>query len=659
MRFDGLLSRRWLVARFLLILVAAAAFHLVIYRDLQSQRELMFERGFTSPRLEELSRVEKEFTQVFELAHRYVEQRDSTTLENVQRALDILWSRANSVLDKTYQKAYGADVDISLIAQLKVDLPKLETAIGQLRPKALETLEPVEGIWNEYRQKISDFSDSAYGARVRILQDNNLGQWQLFSALKKYQLAFTIYGGALLLLLLAELLWANRIVGRLKGSNERNRRLANTDHLTGLYNRRSLDHHLAGHVKLASEAPLSAIAIDIDRFRSVNDSFGHAIGDRLLVEVAARISQTVDNGLVGRMSSDEFIVLIDRPVEGAQRLAQRLCKAIAQPFDIGDRMYEPSASVAVVGDIDGMVAEEIIQSANAAMLEAKAQGGGQVVRFRSEMMRNIRERAVIESDLPDAIKDSRIEIVVQPKFRLADRSVHGFEALARWQHPELGWVSPEKFCGIADASGYSSALGLRIADLALQVTATARAKGFGGRMSINVSPAFGSHPTFVADMQALLAKHGLKASDIEFEVTEEAMMSEASAVRDNMTAMRKLGAAVAIDDFGKGHSNISRLTKLSVSVIKVDKTVIGEGVEERSRRAIIKSLVQLARELEVELIVEGVETEEQARSLVDLGVLTAQGYLFARPMPPLKLISWLAEQTPPQGGAAGRGLAVA
>ncbi|EBV3599975.1 hypothetical protein DOI34_25775, partial [Salmonella enterica subsp. enterica serovar Virchow] len=193
MTADSLISRPWLLVRFAVILAAAATFHLVIHGDLQDQRRQMAERGFVSPRLEEISRVEKEFSEVFEMSRRYVEPPRDVELDDVKLALDILWSRVNSIMDKTRSNrdAYGKDVDIGLIERLNADLPGIEAAVAQLRPEAIDSKAPLEAYWISYRRDISEFGDAAYGARIRILQDNNLSQWQLFAALKKYQLAFS------------------------------------------------------------------------------------------------------------------------------------------------------------------------------------------------------------------------------------------------------------------------------------------------------------------------------------------------------------------------------------------------------------------------------------------------------------------------------------
>lgn len=641
---DWFFSRRWLALKFALILCAGISFHIVAVNELEVQQEKLATRNFDSPRLESLSRLEIEFHQIFEKGRAYVAGR--APIEDVKLALDIFWSRIGTYGDPGRLQMYADEgVDVALLGSVREDLPAIDAAVQELRTHDQKSMASLDAFHDRHVDAIDQFSDAAYAARVRVIQENSTAKVNLFDALRRYELMFTLYGAGLFIFLLAEVAWANSASKNLRRSAEANQRLANTDPLTGLYNRRFLDEELTRRkAKSNGGRPLSAIAIDIDGFQTVNDSLGHAIGDQMLVEVARRIEAVSNGAIVTRVSSDEYITLVEAGSPGALYLAERIRGAVSQPINLGDRPYSPSVSIAVVDNVDTKTPGETIQAANAAMREAKAKGGGHVIQFQDIMLRPIRERNVIDADLTEAIRQDGIHIVVQPKVTLADRNVHGFEALARWQHPQLGWVSPETFCNIADATGRSATLGLKIADLAFEFTAAARRAGQDGRMSINVSPAFGSHPTFVADMCGLINKHGLAASDVEFEVTEEAMLSGASAVRDNMMAMRALGSAVSIDDFGKGHSNISRLTKLAVSVIKVDKTVIGEGVDIRSSRAIIKGLVELARELEIELLVEGVETEDQVRTLMELGVMTAQGYLFSRPLPPLKLLTWLAEQ---------------
>ena len=255
--------------------------------------------------------------------------------------------------------------------------------------------------------------------------------------------------------------------------------------------------------------------------------------------------------------------------------------------------------------------------------------------------RAIARRSIIRADLADAIKQGQIEIAAQPKTRLPNGEICGYEALVRWRHEKLGPVSPELLCQTADLIGLSSALGLAIADRAFELAASLKRSGFGARMAINVSPAFGSQPAFVDDLKQVLDRHSLSADDIELEVTEDALVQDLGIIRSNMAAFKALGAHIAIDDFGKGHSNIGRLITLPVSDIKIDKLATDRVVQDHRARAIIKSIVALADALGIVSTVEGVETQRQADVLAGLGVKQIQGYLVAPPMAPLKLLAWL------------------
>ncbi len=634
-------SRWWLAARFAVIIGLAVAFHAYAYSDLNDQRERMAQRGFNTGRLEVLSRLENEFHRVTGAARRYVA--GTAEQSEVKLELDIFWSRIGAGITEARSRIYeGQKVDIAVLDQLKVVLPAMDDAVAQLRTGDPASLGPLNAIEEKVRVPLAEFADASYAARVKSLQETAVAHWQLFGTLKRYQMAFTGYGVALLVLLLGELLWADRIVRRLRSTSESNKQLAELDNLTGLFNRHSFDRQLQREL-WHDDAKLTTISLDIDRFHSVNDSLGHGAADRLLVEIARRVRETAGSDVfTARMSSDEFVLLTNRQsIDEVRVLAQRLQKAATQPADLGDRFYHPSVSMAICEHPLGSDKKDIVQEINATMQAAKSAGGGAIVEFQPEFMKTLRERAIIEADLAAAIAASEIHIVAQPKFALADRSVVGYEALVRWNHPTLGFVSPELFCKIADSIGLSAALGLKVADLAFELAANLKRAQFGGRMSINVSPAFGSHPTFVGDLLRVLARHGLAPNEVELEVTEEAMMSESDMAHANLTELRRLGMHIAIDDFGKGHSNISRLSRFAASVIKVDKSLMDQTSSDKSASAIIGALAQLCAKLGLELIVEGVETEEQAKLLESLNVRKAQGYLFARPMAPLALIAWL------------------
>lgn len=642
-------SRRWLFVKFLALIAVVLGVHVLTYRELERQRTLIASSGFESARLEILSRLESEFDRVMTEGRMYTEGRQDNgwpvTLDAVKLALDVFWSRVGSGGNDAYSQVYvDQGVDVSVLADLQKALPEIEAAVNQLRAGDAKSLEPLNAFWLRFHQRVREFNEAAYVARIRALQNSSEAQFQLFATLHRYQIGVIALGAIMLLLFLAEWFWASRIVDRLRVSNERNRELAEVDALTGLYNRGALDRELSRRLAQPFAESLTAIGVDIDRFRSVNDSLGPTVGDKLLVAIAHRIREVARDGYVSRMAGDEFLVLLGAPITQARDTAAQLAAALSAPIFVGDRYYQPSTSIAVAAQDQAHTPEDVIQSVTVTMSEAKAYGGGAVVEYHADLIRNARENAVIEGDLAHAIQYGQIEIVAQPKVRTVDRSFIGFEALARWNHPSLGFVPPEKFCKVADTIGLSSELGLRVADLAFELGSKIKRAGHAGRTSINVSPAFGSHPAFVKNILQLLEKHDLTPSDIEFEVTEEYMLFEFGELRANMHDIHALGAHVSIDDFGKGHSNISRLSRLAVSVIKADKSLIDNAGSDRASRAILRGLVQLSDELGISLLVEGVETEEQARLLLDIGVKFAQGYLFSRPQPPQMLMSWLAER---------------
>lgn len=642
---EWIYSKRWLAIKFVALVCIALAFHAVVYRSLRSQMDQMEKRGFDSARMEVLSRFEPEFQRIHDLGSLYVAGQDNVQTADVQLALDIFWSRVVAGLGDEYYRTYGDQkIDISIIYDLQQSLPLFEAAVHQLKPGDPASLDELTRLWRHYRDGVTAFSEAAYVARVRRLTDASSDQWALFEKLHWYQIATTAYGALFLLVFLVELYWSRRIVGRLEASSTKNHELANTDPLTNLANRRAFDAELAR--RSVADRRIAGLWIEIDRFKAVNDAFGHAVGDKILGAVASRLSALGPNLFVARIAGDAFFILLDRGASHCLAMAERLCMEMRNPIIIDGKRYDASVSigVAVVKQPDNDSPERLLQMASLALMAAKKEGGPPAVLFTEELQKQNEVHAVVEEDLATAIDSSQLEIAVQPKTSLPDGDICGFEALVRWCHPTLGPINPELLCQIADEIGLSSRLGLMVADRAFELTAALKRGGFGARMSINISPAFGGHPTFVRDVNAILDRHDLTPHDIELEVTEESLMSDIGPIRDNMREFKRLGAHIAIDDFGKGHSNISRLLHLSVSDIKIDKSMTDGIVLDYRARAIISSVVDLASTLGMEAIVEGVETQEQADILTQLGVKQIQGYLISPPLHPLKLVAWLEQR---------------
>lgn len=656
MNLSWLFSQRWQAVKFVTVVCIVGLFQMAVQDRVEHQLHNLNARGFISNRLEAYSRFEKEFFQVYDYARRVAEGDSTSSIEQAKLALDVLWSRVNTLkTDDAMLTKYG--IDLSSIAELRRDLPALEAAIQGLGAADASALAQINQLWQKHRDGISTFSDDIGVARVKQLTESVSDQWELNQSIKWFQTMFAVFCAGLLLVLLAEMFWASRVVRRLEASNVENKRLAETDTLTGLFNRRSFDREME---RLCAEnRRVSVIGVDVDRFSSINNSFGHGAGDKLLVEVANRLRSLSARAFVSRTAGDEFALIIDGDKALAMALAEDIRTASTQPVDLGDRLFNPSVSIGVVHVESKAQPEARLQELNAAVWEAKRRGGGQVLVYQEEFSKEMRERDHVQSDLPQALAAQEVEIVVQPQIRLATGEVSGFEALVRWTHRSFGPISPEILARVADSNGMSSRLGLYIAERAFAVARTLKASGFRDRMSINISPAFGSHPTFVGDIEALLDKHGLSARDIELEVTEEALLSDIGPIRDNLNRLQRLGASVAIDDFGKGYSNITRLMKLAVSVIKIDRSAIETIAEDHRSRSIVHSIVDLAKALDVGVIAEGIETQGQADALRELGVDNIQGYLIARPMTPSTALLWMREWIERSDGKLSGGVAVA
>lgn len=648
-------SRRWLVFKFAVLFGAAISLHNIIYADLEKHRTLIASSGFDSARLEVMSRLESEFELVFQRGESYARGDAAATIEAVNLALDVFWSRVGSGSNESYAQVYAEQgVDISVLADLQKALPDIELGVKSLRYGDLASYGLLADIWHRLKDRVAAFNEAAYAARVKKLQDSSQAEFQMFDALRTYQHGVSLIGLCLLALFFGELVWASRIASNLRGKSDEATRLANTDHLTGLHNRRAFDAELLARLAGSSHQTFTMLLIDVDHFSTVNRSLGHATGDRILVEIAHRIRESAAIAHVSRLAGDEFAVLINTNAAAATIAATNIAQHIGKAIDLGDRLYRPTVSISICEHSEKHSAdpETMMLRANSAVRQAKSLGGSRCILFDEAMLGDVNERKLIEADLPRAISDGAIEIAVQPKVLVSDGSLCGLEALARWQHKDMGWVSPEKFCTIADENGMSSQLGLAIADRAFEVASALKKAGKGVPLSINVSPAFASHPAFVGNMTRLMALHDIVPSDVELEVTEEAMLSDFDIIRRNLSELHRAGTRIAIDDFGKGYSNINRLTTLAADCIKVDKAAVDNIVEDTRARAIVKSIISLARDLNIEVVVEGVETREQLELLATLGVEKVQGYLISRPLPPLKLMGWIADHERPAGTSA-------
>jgi len=443
-----------------------------------------------------------------------------------------------------------------------------------------------------------------------------------------------------------------QLVGMLRDVSERHEardrilHIAHHDELTKLPNRSLLQKWLqdaVGHAHLAAEAGLSrhlaVLFIDLDRFKTVNDTLGHEAGDRLLRDIARYLRDTVRaSDHVIRLGGDEFLVIIEHidTVENIDALAQKIIDAIdGQLRTLEGPVGKVGASIGIsVFPQDGERADELIQHADIAMVQAKANGRGRHCRYLPEYSSRITERLDNEQALRLALERDELLVHFQPKVKLRSGHLSGAEALLRWQRPGHGLVMPGAFIALAEDLGLIVPIGEQVIRCTLRQLAAWRRAGLPDlRVAVNVSPEQLRRSDVAGFLQKELAAHGVPANCIEIEITESAMVEQSESVQQQLERLRGLGVRLAIDDFGAGYSSLAQLQRLDVDVIKLDRELVMPLQSGSDAEALCRAIIWMASALGLEVVAEGVETIEQLRVLADVGCDELQGYLFSAPLP--------------------------
>ena len=421
---------------------------------------------------------------------------------------------------------------------------------------------------------------------------------------------------------------------------------AHHDPLTGLPNRSLLAEYVAERFCPAS-SDLACLFLDLDNFKVVNDSLGHAAGDELLVELADRLRRTVRPGdLVARFGGDEFVVVCQGVGEqDAVVLAERIVAELARPVRLGGVDVRPHASVGVtVQTPEHADAEELIRDCDIAMYQAKAGGKGRITVLDQQGRAQARDKLRLVADLRDAIERREITLLYQPIFSAGDGAPVAVESLARWDHPDRGAISPATFVPLAEESGLIAGLGLLVLDQTCgQVAEWDRLLGPAAPMRANVNvSALQLDDNLPAQVAAALERHGLAPARLSVEITESALMTDPAAARGILQQLRDLGVELAIDDFGTGYSSLAYLRHLPVDCLKVDRSFVAELTDGHAE--IASAVIALAHTLNLCTVAEGVETADQARQLAALGATFLQGFSLGRPMTGPATAAWFVNR---------------
>jgi diguanylate cyclase (GGDEF)-like protein/PAS domain S-box-containing protein len=416
---------------------------------------------------------------------------------------------------------------------------------------------------------------------------------------------------------------------------------AHHDPLTGLPNRTLFENRLQGVLTCAqvSNRQGAVLFLDLDRFKHINDSLGHPVGDLLLKGIAQRLKEQVrDVDTVARLGGDEFIILLPglhKPSD-ASTIANKLLACFNAPFQAGEHEFFTSASIGIsLYPQDGTDVSTLIRNADAAMYRSKAKGRNRVEAYTRDLTAQASERIALEHELRRAVERNEMSLCFQPKLSLKTQSLVGAEALIRWSHPTFGEVPPEHFIHLAEENGTILQLGDWVLEQACrQMQAWKQHYEPFGPLSINLAGAQLRHPHLARRIEQLLKHHQLKAGDLQLEITENFIMSQAEEALAVLYQLKKLGVQLAIDDFGTGYSSLSYLKRLPLDILKIDKSFIRGLPDDPHDAAIARAIIALGRSMQLTIIAEGVENQAQQRFLAAEGCEQIQGYIVSLPLPP-------------------------
>jgi diguanylate cyclase (GGDEF)-like protein len=412
--------------------------------------------------------------------------------------------------------------------------------------------------------------------------------------------------------------------------------MATHDSLTGLPNRTLILDRIEQMLARSRRAqtPVSAVFVDLDNFKIVNDTLGHGVGDELLGALTKRLEGVVrETDTLGRLGGDEFVVVVEDPNVTGELVAERLLEALREPFMLseGKTRLQAAASIGVAVGTRAC-AEDLLRDADIAMYRAKWEGKGRYVVFESGMQDEVQHRMELELDLCQALERDEFFLVYQPIFNLNDMSPTGVEALIRWEHPGRGLVQPEQFIPLMEESGQIVEIGRWVLREACMQCASWRTAGHELDIAVNVSARQLDSDEIVTDVREALELSGLDPAALTIEITETALMRDTDQTVRRLSAVKELGVRIAIDDFGTGYSSLAHVQRFPVDALKIDRSFITGLRDNEEGRSLIRTLVQLGKALAVETVAEGIEVDDELVLLQGEACDSGQGFLFAKPL---------------------------
>ena len=553
--------------------------------------------------------------------------------EEIDLRYEILLSRTTMLKEGKVHAVVQRDPDLQdTLINLQEALARIEPLIEDLeRPGAVDE---VLALMRPLESKLARLASVAVNHATELLREDQ-------QELIRLHWLFSILAATLIvigIILIGFLYRHIRLLGR---AHQEVHLLAHHDVVTGLGNRvlfrQQLEQALA-HLKHWGHAT-AVLYLDLDRFKDVNDSYGHQMGDELLKVVAHRLKASVqDVDVVTRLGGDEFAILrsgVGRSYECAQ-LASDIIKTVSEPYNIEGQEIVIGTSIGIAIVSDGNVApDQLLKQADMALYRAKADGRGMFRFFEPEMDAQFQARRALESDMRKALANREFELFYQPQVNIKANEISGFEALLRWRHPERGMISPAEFIPIAEDIGLISGIGDWIIE---QACLDAAAWPGNIKVAVNLSPVQFRNRGLVRSVKQAIARSGLDPRRLELEITETVLLQDNEATVTTLHELRKHGVRIAMDDFGTGYSSLSYLRSFPFDKIKIDQSFVRELSSRADCLVIVQSIASLGTGLGMPTVAEGVETEDQLSQIRAAGCTEAQGYYFGRPKPAGELI---------------------
>ncbi len=432
--------------------------------------------------------------------------------------------------------------------------------------------------------------------------------------------------------------------------------LATHDPLTGLPNRTLILDRVEQMLARSrrNQTPTAALFVDLDNFKSINDTLGHGVGDELLQAVAARLDGVIRGAdTLGRLGGDEFVVISEHlSLEaGPELIAERLLEALKHPFKLGEEREHRLTVTASIGIAvgDRVSADELLRDADIAMYRAKWDGKNRYVVFETSMQDTVQNRMELEMDLRAALQNGEFLLAYQPTLNLSDMTPNGVEALIRWQHPVRGLVQPNDFIPLLEETGLITEVGRWVLHEACRQGAEWRASGYSIGMAVNVSGRQLDTDQLVSDIEEALRGSGMDPAALTIEITETTLMRNIEETARRLVAIKQLGVRIAIDDFGTGYSSLAHLQRFPVDALKIDRSFISGLKNNKEGETLIHTLVQLGKALSIETFAEGIEQQQELSLLKNEDCDSGQGFLFARPLDVAATEMFLQELRPQVG----------